>query len=334
MHRFFATGSVRWFCADLIVSAPVACGRLPITGEFVASSMLVICCTMLTSTALAQAAAPLVSQPSEQAVPDAVTKEPDQNVGTVSGTITFEGDVPEFHIADATGRKRALLEVDRKQRMRYVVVYLEPFIAEGDEHQDEPAKKDAPGDPDQKAKEDAPRVPSQPAKLDGPLEPDHRARSRSAAESQGKRHEIDQRDHRFDPHLIAVREGVAVHFSNSDAGNHNIRSATLIRKNEFNVVVGPEEGYVHRFMADPKVRPVLLTCDVHPWMRAWIYVFDHARFDVTDDRGKYTISAVPPGRYRLWARQPDAGLYTQREVRVTAGSDSRMNLTFRARDVK
>jgi hypothetical protein len=42
-------------------------------------------------------------------------------------------------------------------------------------------------------------------------------------------------------------------------------------------------------------------CDVHPWMFAWVSVFDSPYFSVSDKDGKFVIKNVPPGKYTVEA---------------------------------
>ena len=42
-------------------------------------------------------------------------------------------------------------------------------------------------------------------------------------------------------------------------------------------------------------------CDVHPWMFAWVSVFDSPYFAVSDKDGKFAIKNVPPGKYTIEA---------------------------------
>ena len=51
-------------------------------------------------------------------------------------------------------------------------------------------------------------------------------------------------------------------------------------------------------------------CDVHPWMFAWVSVFDHPYFAVSAADGKFTIKNVPAGKYTLEAVHRKLGTQT------------------------
>jgi plastocyanin len=130
---------------------------------------------------------------------------------------------------------------------------------------------------------------------------------------------IDQFDSTFVPHLVAVRAGQTVLFTNSDPANHNVRTTAGDPENQFNVFTAVGGSYKRRFVHDPKHRPIRLGCDIHPWMRAWIYVFDHPYFAVTDQRGQFGMDAVPAGEYRLVIAQPDLKYQHERTIKVKPG---------------
>jgi hypothetical protein len=51
----------------------------------------------------------------------------------------------------------------------------------------------------------------------------------------------------------------------------------------------------HTFSLRPQKLPVLVHCDVHPWMDAFVWVFDHPYFAITKADGTFTIPRVPAG---------------------------------------
>lgn len=145
---------------------------------------------------------------------------------------------------------------------------------------------------------------------------------------------VDQIDETFVPHLIAVRDGQSITFTNNDNANHNVRTATFDRRNEFNVYTGPEAEFRHVFHAGERLRPIRIGCDIHGWMRAWIYVFDHPWFAVTGEDGAFEIDDVPPGEYTLTILQPDVGLKQEQTVTVRTGESLVIDVEFTLEDLK
>jgi hypothetical protein len=106
-----------------------------------------------------------------------------------------------------------------------------------------------------------------------------------------------------------------------------------VAANRFNIYTGAGQEGTHRFQATDGA-PALVTCDIHPWMVAWIYAFTHPYFAATDQAGRFRIAGVPPGRYRLSVRQPAAGLQRDVPVQVSAGDVSRVSVRFTAAEVR
>jgi hypothetical protein len=71
-------------------------------------------------------------------------------------------------------------------------------------------------------------------------------------------------------------------------------------------------------------------CDVHPWMFAWVSVFDHAYFAVSAKDGTFKISNVPAGKYTLKIAHRKAGAATQ-EIEVKDGEPTKVELTLEAK---
>lgn len=70
-------------------------------------------------------------------------------------------------------------------------------------------------------------------------------------------------------------------------------------------------------------------CDIHPWAKAHILVFDHPYFAMTDKSGTFSIDDVPPGTYHVKAWHPLLGVAEQ-SVTVTAGQPSNLALKLGA----
>ena len=110
-----------------------------------------------------------------------------------------------------------------------------------------------------------------------------------------RRARMDQRDERFVPHVLAIVAGTWVDFPNDDKTYHNVFS--LSKTQEFNLgryATGHSKAV--RFENPGVVR---VFCEIHSHMSAFILVFAHRFFAVSDDEGRYRIDGVPPGTYTL-----------------------------------
>lgn len=137
---------------------------------------------------------------------------------------------------------------------------------------------------------------------------------------------VDQMGDEFSPRVVAVRAGQPVVFSNSDPANHNVRSSVGAKENQFNIFIANGGTHQRKFKSDPEHRPVVVGCDIHPWMRGWIYVFDHPFFALTDERGEFRISGVPEGTYRLAARQPDLRYRSEQAIEIRNGAPTTVEI--------
>ena len=106
-----------------------------------------------------------------------------------------------------------------------------------------------------------------------------------------------QENETFVPHVLAIRVGTVVDFPNSDPFFHNVFSLSKTRRFDLGrYAKGHSKGV--RFDEPGIVR---VFCDIHSHMSAFILVFAHRFFAVTDDQGRYRIERVPPGTYTVSA---------------------------------
>jgi|KBSSwiStaDraftv2_1062776.scaffolds.fasta_scaffold07908_5 plastocyanin len=108
---------------------------------------------------------------------------------------------------------------------------------------------------------------------------------------------MDQRNETFVPHLLAVTTGTVVDFPNSDRIYHNVFSLSKTRTFDLGRYAAGRSQAV-RFDRPGIVR---VFCDIHSHMNAFILVFNHRFFSVTDADGRYRIDNVPPGTYNVIA---------------------------------
>jgi plastocyanin len=121
---------------------------------------------------------------------------------------------------------------------------------------------------------------------------------RGAFEDRDPRHAtLDQQNETFVPHLLAITVGTIVDFPNSDRTYHNVFSLSKTKRFDLGRYAA---GHSKSIVFD---RPgiVRVFCDIHSHMNAFVLVFSHRFFAVTDTDGRYTIGGVPPGTYTLSA---------------------------------
>jgi plastocyanin len=146
---------------------------------------------------------------------------------------------------------------------------------------------------------------------------------------------VNQHRFIFEPQVLSVRAGQIVRFTNDDPANHNVRAKGSHPANTFSIQTasGALAPYAHRFAPTPPGHALELSCDIHPWMAAWVYVFEHDRFAVTAGDGTFRIRNVPPVAHRVAVRQPAGRLVRDVALDVRAGETTRLDVRFTASDL-
>jgi hypothetical protein len=74
-----------------------------------------------------------------------------------------------------------------------------------------------------------------------------------------------------------------------------------------------------------------LTCYVHPWQFAYIYIFDHPYAVVTDEKGGFVIRDIPPGIYTVEAWHEALGIVKIPDIKVESGKTSTIKMEYTSR---
>ena len=129
---------------------------------------------------------------------------------------------------------------------------------------------------------------------------------------------------RFEPEVQVVRAG-RVDVVNGDPVLHNTHGH-YGKRTAFNLAL-PNEG--QRIPVElPRPGTVFIDCDAHGWMEGWIYVVDNPYYAITGADGKFTISDVPPGDYKLVAVQSFTGPI-EMPVTVKAGESTKLEIELK-----
>jgi hypothetical protein len=140
---------------------------------------------------------------------------------------------------------------------------------------------------------------------------------------------IDQKGCLYVPHVVAVTTQTPVQVHNSDSATHN--SFALTEHNaSWNKTQSVGGAPVEQIFSAPEVS-LSLKCNMHPWMKVYVAVFNHPYFQVTGRDGSFRLHNIPPGTYTLAAWQEHYGTKEQ-TVTVAPRSEETVTITFKAED--
>jgi hypothetical protein len=117
--------------------------------------------------------------------------------------------------------------------------------------------------------------------------------------------EMDQPCCAFVPHCLALRQGQVLTVKNSSPVAHNVRWTSKNNPGASVIVPAGQHHVINNLVADTS--PIGVNCDIHPWMKAWVRVFDHPYFALTDANGNFEIKGAPAGTYQLVVWHEGAG---------------------------
>jgi hypothetical protein len=78
-----------------------------------------------------------------------------------------------------------------------------------------------------------------------------------------------------------------------------------------------------------KTAQLEVICDLHPFAKAHILVFDHPYFAMSEKSGAFSIEDIPPGTYHVKAWHPRLGVAEQ-TVTIAAGQPASLALKLGA----
>jgi plastocyanin len=109
---------------------------------------------------------------------------------------------------------------------------------------------------------------------------------------------VAQLNRAFVPNFLVIPRNAQVEFPNWDHFYHNVFSRSAAAP-AFDLDRYPY-GYSKTKRFD-KVGVVQLFCNIHPFMRAIIFVTPNSFFTRADSNGRFELKGIPPGHYELLA---------------------------------
>ena len=117
-----------------------------------------------------------------------------------------------------------------------------------------------------------------------------------AKTARAEKEKLDQQQCQFVPHVVVAPQGSTIDVVNSDRALHTVRAQAGDGKLMNYAMPIPGHVVPTRLKKDGIFR---VSCDVHPWMRAWIAVLPTTAYALTGEDGRYRIDGVPAGKHRV-----------------------------------
>jgi plastocyanin len=108
---------------------------------------------------------------------------------------------------------------------------------------------------------------------------------------------FDQKGCIYRPRVGIAMVGQPVEFINSDAEPHNVHGFPNVI-DAWNFMLSRQGSRRTLTFENPEIG-VLVGCDIHPWMRAYLGIASHPYAAVTSADGKALLTGVPAGEYTI-----------------------------------
>jgi plastocyanin len=124
--------------------------------------------------------------------------------------------------------------------------------------------------------------------------------------------ELDNAGCRFEPHVAFVQTGQEFVIKNSDTVGHNSNVSTV--KNPPSNSLVPAGGTAALKFSSEEAIPAQVTCNIHPWMKAWVLVRPNPYAAVSKADGTFEIKGVPAGEVELQLWHEKAGYLAEMTI--------------------
>jgi len=127
----------------------------------------------------------------------------------------------------------------------------------------------------------------------------------------------------YEPHVLALMTNQPFAVQNNDPTMHNVHPMPKHNRQWSNSQPAGSPPLKSTFAQPEFAMPVL--CNVHPWMRAFVFVFDNPYFAVTSIAGTFELKNLPPGTYTIEAWHEH---YNVQDQTVTIAAKESKSISF------
>ena len=122
---------------------------------------------------------------------------------------------------------------------------------------------------------------------------------------------LETKECRFEPHVLGMRVGQTLVFKNSDVIAHNPNLEG--RRIHVNPLIPAGETFKTAF-DEPEFSPLLVSCNIHPWMRARLLVRPNPYFAISKSDGSFEINKLPAGDLEFVVYHERAGFVQKADL--------------------
>jgi hypothetical protein len=133
---------------------------------------------------------------------------------------------------------------------------------------------------------------------------------------------LEHKGCRYVPHVLGMRVGQPLTILNRDPTYHNTHPTSKSNV-DWNQSQSPGSPPLKTKFDQPDLIP--FKDNQHPWERAYVGVFAHPFFAISDESGNYRIEGLPPGQYTVVVRHETLG---EKTFEITLVPDEAKDLSF------
>lgn len=142
---------------------------------------------------------------------------------------------------------------------------------------------------------------------------------------------LDQKGCRYVPHVLGMQVGQTLSIQNNDSTMSNVHP-TPKYNSEWNLTQPAGSPPLLKVFRHAEVA-IPFKDNQHPWKKAYVGVFAHPFFAVTDSQGNYRIEGLPPASYKVNAWHERLGEKTF-DLVVAPGESRYLSFDFSRGELK
>lgn len=115
---------------------------------------------------------------------------------------------------------------------------------------------------------------------------------------------LDNEFCRFEPYVTLLRTSQTLIMGNKDTVGHNTNIMPIVNPG-LNQTIAPGTDLPTTF-SEAESLPSRVSCNIHPWMTAWMMISDHPYVAKSDENGNVELKNLPDGEwtFRAWHELP------------------------------